>query len=92
MYQELVAAMETVGFSEEERLVIHKTLAAILHLSNIQFEAVDEDSCQLKGSSEVGLKQAAAMLGLDADRFQSSLLQIHSITRGEHIKVGWVVN
>eukprot|EP01147_Barroeca_monosierra_P002905 gene2905-8162_t len=86
MYRELIEAMKLVGFSSIERDVIHKTLAAILHISNIQFTAVDEDSCMLQEGSKSGLKWATSLLGIDEPSFREAILAIHSVTRGERIK------
>lgn len=37
-YQEMVGALKTLGFSEEEKIGIFKIIAALLHLGNLKFE------------------------------------------------------
>eukprot|EP00049_Salpingoeca_infusionum_P007985 m.128854 g.128854 ORF g.128854 m.128854 type:complete len:1133 (+) comp13879_c0_seq1:284-3682(+) len=86
MYAELLQAMKDVGFNSEEIKTIHKTLAAVLHLSNIDFEAVDEDSCQLSGSSADAVTQLTKLLGVAHDLFMEAVTFVHTVTRGESIK------
>ena len=42
MYQELVKALNDVGFSGDEVANIHASLASVLHLGNVTFRAAGD--------------------------------------------------
>lgn len=84
MYNELVAALNAVGFTEEEQETIHCMLAAIIHLSNIQFEG--DDKSYIKSTSNESVKHAARLLQLDEAGLIKCLTVLQTVTRGEHIE------
>src|SRR5699024_2956443 len=49
-----VEALDTLGFSERQKSVIFAVVAAILHGGNVEFEALDEEHCQVSEESETG--------------------------------------
>lgn len=71
-------AMDQIGLSNDDKMNIYLTVAAVLHIGNIEFEE-DPDStkggCRL--SSKGGAKSiqiVAKMLGLDADELEKALI------------------
>ncbi|RCN51037.1 myosin head [Ancylostoma caninum] len=68
----LDASLEIVGFSEEQRQIIYKTLATILHLGNMYFRQrrnTEDESEYVEVSNDVELKWAAYLLDVDMCSF-----------------------
>jgi len=86
----MVAAMNGVGFTEEERRGIFSVVSGILHLGNIEFKAQDgsnaEGSC-LTERSKFSLGQAARLLEVDEELLGASLTELHYTIRGESVQV-----
>ncbi|XP_050887190.1 myosin-6 isoform X1 [Lathyrus oleraceus] len=82
-------AMEVVGISADETDAIFRTVAAVLHLGNIEFvKAVDEgmDSSKPKDDkSYFHLKTAAELLMCDEKSLEDSFCKRLIVTRGEAI-------
>jgi myosin-1 len=68
-FQDVKAAMNTVGISEAEQYDIFRTLAGILHLGNIRFQG--EPPAQVIDRQP--LEAAAAILGVDPNFLEQSL-------------------
>lgn len=70
------AAMKHLGFKDEERLGTYNLVAAILHLGNISFEEIPDDTkggCSVTKVAEDSLQMAATLLGVDKDELRDSL-------------------
>jgi len=70
------AAMKHLGFKDEERLGTYNLVAAILHLGNITFEEIPDDTkggCSVSKVAEDSLQMAATLLGVDKDELRDSL-------------------
>ncbi|CAG7880512.1 unnamed protein product [Brassica rapa] len=80
-------AMEVVGISSEEQDAIFRTVAAILHLGNIEFEKGEEaDAAEPKDDkSRFHLKVAAELFMCDEKALEDSLCKRVMVTRGESI-------
>ncbi|KAL6722500.1 hypothetical protein Aduo_017619 [Ancylostoma duodenale] len=68
----LDASLEIVGFSEEQRQIIYKTLATILHLGNMYFRQrrnTEDETEYVEVSNDVELKWAAYLLDVDMCSF-----------------------
>ena len=68
-------AMEIVGISAETQECVFKAIAAVLHLGNVTFEAVDDDECKVSsaGGAETSLSDAARLLGVSVEGLRSIL-------------------
>ncbi|KAF8105261.1 hypothetical protein N665_0161s0057 [Sinapis alba] len=80
-------AMDVVGISSEEQDAIFRTVAAILHLGNIEFEKGEEsDAAEPKDDkSRFHLKMAAELFMCDEKALEDSLCKRVMVTRGESI-------
>ncbi|KAK7308383.1 hypothetical protein VNO77_41987 [Canavalia gladiata] len=82
-------AMEVVGISSDEQDAIFRTVAAVLHLGNIEFiKGVEDelDSSQPKDKqSHSHLKTAAELLMCDEKSLEDSFCKRVMVTRGEAI-------
>jgi myosin-3 len=83
MLEDLEEAMEVVGFDGEDRTGLYSMLGAILHLGNVQFEAVGEHS-ELRDGPALGY--VAELLGVPVDDLKTVLLGFDTVTRGESIR------
>lgn len=75
-FKDLDSALARIGISSEERLQIYTTVAAVLHLGNIQFEDNPEDTrggCRVAPSAEKSLKIASQLLEIDPMDLQQAL-------------------
>ncbi|UXI22000.1 hypothetical protein NH340_JMT07943 [Sarcoptes scabiei] len=78
-YHAMESAFKHFGVSEEDKIIIFKIVAAILHLGNISFEESPNDShggCRVREDcpeSKQALKIAAKLLGVDVDELQKCL-------------------
>ena len=72
---------------QDEQQGIHETLAMILFLGNLSFDAVysDVDPAQIS-SPPAMLKRAAELMGVDEAPLRDALLYSVQVTRGETIK------
>jgi len=64
-FEELCRVMDESGFDEKQRMDIFETVAAVLHLGEVQFEG-DRDSCQVQEASKDKLTKACELLGVDS--------------------------
>lgn len=76
-FKQTVECLKTLGVSEEDQLNIFKIVSAVLYLSKLQFEPVnnDEDTSQLiNDASNTRARQIACkLLGLPEDELQKAL-------------------
>jgi myosin-6 len=70
-YTELVVAMRTVGIAGEEQRGLFRAVAALLHLGDIEFQALDEDSCVVSDRSP--LEASGGFLQTDLTAFEEAL-------------------
>uniref|UniRef100_A0A8R7QUP5 Myosin-J heavy chain n=1 Tax=Triticum urartu TaxID=4572 RepID=A0A8R7QUP5_TRIUA len=87
-YWKTKRAMDIVGISRSDQDAIFRTLAAILHLGNIEFSpGKDSDSSKIKDStSNFHLQMTATLLMCDPDVLVSSLC-----TRSIHTNEGIII-
>lgn len=76
-FQQTVSCLETMGVSKEDQRSIFKVVAAILHLSCLQFESMpgNEDASQLTGTPEnqQASELVSHLLELDDNQLQTAL-------------------
>lgn len=66
-------AMDVVGIQKETQESVFKAVAAVLHLGNITFDAIDEDESQVSKDSEESLSTSARLLGVPEDGLRKLL-------------------
>lgn len=70
-------ALTHLGLSNNQIMEIYSTVAAVLHLGNIEFEDNPEDSkggCRVAQSSERSLIMSAKLLGIDSNELCQALI------------------
>ena len=72
-FNEVLSAMKTVGFTEDESDSCWKVIAACLHLSKVEFENNEKDASVISSGAEY-IERAAKMLSIDPASLQTSLL------------------
>ncbi|KAG2451764.1 hypothetical protein HYH02_003543 [Chlamydomonas schloesseri] len=72
-FKRTIYAMERVGIPSADQEAIFRTVAAILHLGNIQFSAGPEDSSLVTPATEDELDATAALLGVDKEGLRKAL-------------------
>eukprot|EP00055_Hartaetosiga_balthica_P005827 m.17655 g.17655 ORF g.17655 m.17655 type:complete len:983 (-) comp4818_c1_seq1:285-3233(-) len=85
MYQGVMKALDTVGFSPDEQQSVHAIIASILHLSKITFSEARPDEAQVSSPPAV-LSQVANFLGVKGSELSMALTTTSSYTRGELIR------
>ncbi|CAH3188478.1 unnamed protein product [Porites evermanni] len=85
MFDELLNAMDMVGFLEEEQQDMLTVLGAVLNLGNIAFE-MDENEGAVVKEAHGPLRTAAKLLGVDAENLAEALISTSTVTRGSVIK------
>ncbi|OQR72193.1 myosin heavy chain 95F-like [Tropilaelaps mercedesae] len=77
-FKRLDKSLELIGLNMERRFYVYAIVAAVLHIGNVQFEENPDDKkggSKLRDkASEVALKYAATLIGVDPDELQMSLL------------------
>lgn len=76
-FQILDKGLTHLGLSETEKVEIYSKVAAVLHLGNVTFEEIPEDTrggCMVSQSSEKSLIMASKLLGLDENELRQSLV------------------
>lgn len=75
-FNTLDEALARLGVNENERLQIYSTVAAVLHLGNIEFEDNPEDTrggCRVATSKTKSLEVASNLLGIDPTELRQAL-------------------
>ncbi|XP_018568271.1 myosin heavy chain 95F isoform X2 [Anoplophora glabripennis] len=76
-FTELDKALSRLGMSDGERLQIYTTVAAVLHLGNIEFEDNPEDTrggCRVAASKEKSLIMSSKLLEIDPTELRQALV------------------
>ncbi|KAH8701845.1 P-loop containing nucleoside triphosphate hydrolase protein [Talaromyces proteolyticus] len=75
-WNSLMEAFQVMNFSNDDRLCILRTIAAILHLGNITVtkESIRGDQAALAHEAYESLEKACRLLGVDMDTFEKGLL------------------
>eukprot|EP00466_Bigelowiella_natans_P017308 jgi/Bigna1/91633/estExt_fgenesh1_pg.C_1100002 len=87
-FTELVEAMELLGFTKEDQSKIFCTVAAVLHLGNVEFEDDEtktSDACKITEDSDYSVKMAAHLLEIKEDELISRLTKESISIRGNVI-------
>lgn len=72
----LDGALSRLDLTDHDRLHIYTTVAAVLHLGNVQFEDNPEDTrggCRVSPSKAKSLEIASSLLGIDATELRQAL-------------------
>lgn len=84
-FQRTHTALGHLGLSDEDRLMVYATIAAVLHLGNISFEDSGDtkDGCRISKKSEASLLLTSALMGVDKDELREALTsRIMQATKG----------
>lgn len=84
-YQRTDVALTHLGLSDEDKLMVYATVAAVLHLGNIVFEDSGDakDGCRISKNTESSLLLSSVLLGVDKDALRDSLTsRIMQASRG----------
>nr|XP_058963310.1 myosin-IIIb-like [Pocillopora verrucosa] len=85
MFNELLNAMDMVGFLDEEQEDLFTVLGGVLNMGNIAFEMDDNEGAIVK-DAHGPLKMAANLLGVDTEKLAEVLTSTSTTTRGSVIK------
>ncbi len=69
--------LKNLGMDDKERLAVYTTIAAVLHLGNVDFEDDPDDNrggSRIKESSEKSLAFTAKLMGLDIGEYHKKSL------------------
>lgn len=86
----MVTDAALTNFGVQDKISLYKLVASVLHLGNIEFEEMTEDTrggCQVKNSdtSVKALETAADLMGIEAEELQQCLLsRIMQTSKGGH--------
>jgi hypothetical protein len=72
----LDGALSRLGLSDADRTQIYSTVAAVLHLGNVQFEENPEDTrggCRVASAATKSLNIASGLLGIDPTELRQAL-------------------
>ncbi|XP_065060294.1 myosin-IIIb-like [Rhopilema esculentum] len=83
-FDDLVNAMDIVGFTEQEQQEMFRILAGVLNIGNLQFSLDEDDFATLQPDEH--LKASSFLLGLDSVNLCDVLTSFVTVTRGSHIK------
>ncbi|XP_066252455.1 myosin heavy chain 95F isoform X2 [Euwallacea similis] len=76
-FKNLDLALSRLGMSESERFQVYSTVAAVLHLGNIEFEENPEDTrggCRVAKGGEKPLMTASKLLEIDPEELRQALV------------------
>ena len=82
-YQRLLNALEVVGMPPVQRSAMFDVLAAILHISNLEFIQDNGPYTAARITSEEPLYIAASLLGVGASALANSLTHLTKVVRGD---------
>ncbi|OWF47527.1 myosin-IIIa-like isoform X2 [Mizuhopecten yessoensis] len=84
-YEELVNAMDMVGFTDEDQMSTFNMIASVLHLGNVTFDMDDNDAAFVK-DEDGAVKVASQLLGINTQEVVGTLTAMVTFTRGEQVK------
>jgi myosin heavy subunit len=87
-FEDVMHSFAALEFGPPEYEPLFFIAAGLLHLSNIEFQEIDEDSCSIDSVSPVsknGLVTSARLLGMDADELQKGLTEKLIVARSERV-------
>eukprot|EP00755_Sulcionema_specki_P032642 Sspe_Gene.99187::Locus_72610_Transcript_1_1_Confidence_1.000_Length_3508::g.99187::m.99187/K10357/MYO5; myosin V len=82
-FKEVVHAMDTIGFSDAEKDSCWRVVAAVLHLSTVEFTEDDKGRAQIDSNGRTAVEAAAAMLCVPPDVLERVLLFKTIVVRKE---------
>jgi myosin-1 len=82
----MVAALKTIGFSNEETQALFKMVGGILHLGNVKFEDGDKDGSLVTEKTKSSLNLAAHLLSTSPSDMQNALVMRSVVTMKESVK------
>eukprot|EP00053_Salpingoeca_punica_P018641 m.183565 g.183565 ORF g.183565 m.183565 type:complete len:1283 (-) comp17476_c0_seq4:480-4328(-) len=85
-FTQLMDALTTIGFSEEDQRSIKCILAAVLHLGNVRFQSGQADEALRISTPNSLLQKICELLLVDAVKLDEALTVLVSVTRGEIIR------
>jgi len=87
-FKDVMDSFAVLEFKEADYMPMFQIVAGLLHLSNIEFEAVDADSCKLSPSPNCtkGRLDAAKMLGMDPEELGKGLTEKLIVARSERLR------
>ncbi|KAI3385801.1 hypothetical protein SNEBB_000842 [Seison nebaliae] len=88
-FWECDSAMSQVGLTADTKFLIYRTIAAILHLGNIQFDESDDskDGSRIVDNSKESLELTAQMIDVSIDELKSRLIYRTISSGGTEIQV-----
>ncbi|KAL5005175.1 hypothetical protein ScPMuIL_018631 [Solemya velum] len=84
-HEDLVNAMDMVGFTDEEQHDLFTMVSCVLHLGNVSFGFDDNDAAYIEDENGP-IKIAAKLLGINCEEVIATLTSMVTVTRGEYIK------
>ncbi|UJR27958.1 hypothetical protein I4U23_009216 [Adineta vaga] len=93
-FNECDQSMTQMGLTEQEKLNIYSTVAAVLHLGNINFEDDPESTkggCKVTRTTEQSLTITGEMLGLDQRDLRNALITRILMTKTTSSSKGTVI-
>jgi myosin-5 len=81
-FRELLAALDTVGFTKKEQKDLFTVVCALLHASNLTFLSKSAESCELDRSNP-SLRSTHTLLGVPPEKLQAALCSCAIEARGE---------
>lgn len=89
LFAEVMTALDDIGFSTAESQTVFTVVAAVLHMSRIEFVPTSEDDplspAQLPADSLAAVSTVCGMLEMDPTATAQALLEATNVTRGETI-------
>lgn len=76
-FKELDVALTRLGMSDTDRQQVYLTVAAVLHLGNVEFEENPDDTrggCKVASNGEKSLLIASKLLEIEADELKQALV------------------
>ncbi|XP_074650260.1 myosin-IIIb-like isoform X2 [Tubulanus polymorphus] len=89
-HEDLINAMDLVGFTEIEQEYVFTILASILALGHVCFQT--DDNNVVCAIDQVPIKTVAGLLGIDADSLHDHLTHSVTVTRGEQIRRNYSIH
>ncbi|XP_077989266.1 myosin-IIIa-like [Glandiceps talaboti] len=84
-FEELLNAMDLVGFEEQEQTDMFTILSAVLSMGNIEFEGNENDEAYINDQNGA-LQTVASLLGLNCQAINDVLTHSQTVTKGEVVR------
>lgn len=89
---EMDSVLESLGITQENRLVAYRLVAGILNLGNVEFKNFGFNECHITDCSRETMSRAADLLSINQNDLETSLTNRSIIVMGSKVRYAIIIS